>query len=90
MKTKIEKLNITPADIVVATVPKGANVKAVHTELRKLCPGQRILVMNGEVALGTLGELLAVDDIVRMMGTHPSKFAAALIMREEMLAAKSL
>jgi hypothetical protein len=90
MKTKIEKLNITPADIVVATVPKGANVKAVHTELRKLCPGQRILVMNGEVALGTLGELLAVDDIVRMMGTHPPKFAAALIMREEMLAAKSL
>ena len=90
MKTKIEKLNITPADIVVATVPMGANVKAVHTELRKLCPGQRILVMNGEVALGTLGELLAVDDIVRMMGTHPSKFAAALIMREEMLAAKSL
>ena len=90
MKTKIEKLNITPADIVVATVPKGANVKAVHTELRKLCPGQRILVMNGEVALGTLGELLAVDDIVRMMGTHPSKFAAALIAREEILAAKSL
>jgi hypothetical protein len=46
--------------------------------------------MHGEVSLGTLGELLAVDDIVRMMGTHPSKFAAALIAREEILAAKSL
>ena len=90
MRTKIEKLNVTPNDIVVATVPKCANVKAIHTELRKLCPGQRVLVMHGEVSLGTLGELLAVDDIVRMMGTHPSKFAAALIMREEMLAAKSL
>ena len=90
MRTKIEKLNITPADIVVATVPKCANVKAIHTELRKLLPGQRVLVMHGEVSLGTLGELLAVDDIVRMLGTHPEKFAAALIQREAMQAAKSL
>ena len=90
MRTKIEKLNLTPNDIVVATVPKCANVKAIHTELRKLCPGQRVLVMHGEVSLGTLGELLAVDDIVRMMGTHPSKFVAAMAQREAMQAAKSL
>jgi hypothetical protein len=87
MKTKIEKLNIGVNDVVVATVPKCANVKAIHTELRKLCPGQRILVMHGEVSLG---ELLAVDDIVRMMGTHPEKFAAAMAQRETMQAGKSL
>ena len=90
MRTKIEKLNVTPNDIVVATVPKCANVKAIHTELRKLCPGQRVLVMHGEVSLGTLGELLAVDDIVRMMGTHPEKFAAAMAQREALVAARSL
>jgi hypothetical protein len=77
-------------DIVVATVPKCANVKAIHTELRKLCPGQRVLVMHGEVSLSTLGELLAVDDIVRMLSTHPEKFAAALAQREAMQAARSL
>ena len=90
MKTKIEKLNIGVNDVVVATVPKCANVKAIHTELRKLCPGQRILVMHGEVSLGSLGELLAVDDIVRMMGTHPEKFAAAMAQREAMQANTSL
>ena len=90
MRTKIEKLNLTVHDIVVATVPKCANVKAIHTELRKLCPGQLILVRNGELSLGTLGELLAVDDIVRMLSTHPEKFAAALAQREAMQATKSL
>jgi hypothetical protein len=90
MKTKIEELNIGVNDVVVATVPKCANVKAIHTELRKLCPGQRILVMHGEVSLGSLGDLLAVDDIVRMMGTHPEKFAAAMAQREAMQASKSL
>ena len=90
MRTKIEKLNLTANDIVVATVPKCANVKAIHTELRKLCPGQRILVMHGEVSLSSLGELLAVDDIVRMMTTHPEKFAAAMAQREAMQANTSL
>jgi hypothetical protein len=90
MKTKIEKLNIRVNGVVVATVPKCANVKAIHTELRKLCPGQRILVMHGEVSLGSLGELLAVDDIVRMMTTHPEKFAAAMAQREAAHAGKSL
>lgn len=90
MRTKIEKLNLTASDIVVATLPKCANVKAIHTELRKLCPGQRILVRHEEAQLGTLGELLAVDDIVRMMGTHPEKFAAAMAQREAMQATKSL
>ena len=90
MRTKIEKLNLTANDIVVATVPKCANVKAIHTELRKLCPGLRILVRHEDAQLGTMGELLAVADLVRMMGTHPEKFAAAMAQREAMQANISL
>ena len=90
MRTKIEKLNIGANDIVVATVPRCGNVKAIHTELRKLCPGQRILVRHEDAQFGTLGEMLAVDDIVRMMTTHPEKFAAAMAQREAMQANTSL
>jgi hypothetical protein len=67
MKTQIKKLSLTPSDIVLVMLPKGAtrsNVQSMAEQIRKsILPGQRCIVTVDPVKIDTIANFLTPEDV---------------------------
>ena len=82
MKAELAKLQLQPADIVVATLPakSGSARKAqqVYDHLRKILPpGQRVLVKFSSLKLEKLVDLITPEDLHRLNELMEQKLLAA-------------
>ena len=81
MKTRLEKLQLQPTDIVIMTVPAGTSRRVFeirHAALRKILPpGQRSIVKAEGIKIERLADVLTPEELHRLNEQMEKKILAA-------------